>query len=151
MPLSAPCRFDPAALEADPNELILLVTGAGLEAESADRTFAYALAETVREVLHAIDDPRPVVVASDLWYVNQPEVRRASTLAIGRPEINAACAMLARQVPTALVVDGRFRIQFDVEGIERRACAYGVDAATTREALRIFEERYLPVWLTAAP
>ena len=144
-----PNPFAPQLIDSDPLDLILLVTGSGIEPETTDRATAGELAEAIRGRL-AEDDPRTPLVVSDLWYLNQPAVSRAAAIAIGRPEINAASALLARRIATAMVVDGRFRVQFDVEGIERRACIYGIDAATTQEAVRVFRERHLDAWLEAA-
>jgi len=138
--------FDPTLVDVDPHDLLLLVTGSGIEPETTDRATAGELADAIRDRLTS-DDPRRPLVVSDLWYLNHAAVSRAAAISIGRPEINAASALLARRIPTAVVVDGRFRVQFDVEGIEHRACVYGIDAQSTREAVRLFCDRHLEMWL----
>jgi len=147
--MSMTIPYAPELIDADPDALLLIVTGSGIEPEATDRAAAYELANTIRTRLPA-GAPRGPLVVSDLWYLNQPAIHRAAAITIGRPEINAASAMLVRRIPTALVIDGRLRIQCDVEGIERRACIYGIDHQMTKEAVLLFRERHLETWMESA-
>ena len=71
-------------------------------------------------------------------------------LSIGDAELNAATALLASRLPTAIVVDERYRIQFDATAPDARACAWGVDHAMTEAAIEVFGERFLESFLQSA-
>ena len=135
----------------DVRDILLLVVGTSLEAELTDRALAYHVRE---RIYAAYAEPeaesramlRPVVV-SDLWYVNDVGLHDRPALAIGRPESNAATAMIARGVPTRMIADDRYRIQLDPEGIDVRACLWGTTAPSTADAVEHFLEQHLAEWL----
>lgn len=128
----------PRPLSVDPRSAhLLVVVGAPLEAEVEDRPIARRLVERLEA------DGIRALTCTDLWYLNRPELMTGRTIAIGRPDVNAATATIATRVPAALVVDGQVRIHVDVEGIDRQACAWGRDAAATAHAVDVFCERYL--------
>ena len=141
--------FDETVRELAPRSVLPIVVGANLEAELMDRGVASELRDAIRT---AQDRTVPSgalqpVVLSDLWYLNDPPLRVQPTIAVGRPEINAATAFLAARIPTAFMVDGTFRVQLDPELVELNACLWGSDARSTAEAVACFIDRYLPDYL----
>lgn len=128
--------------------LLPVVVGAHPEAERHDRPRARRLADALRRRLD--DDALEPLVLTDLWYLNDRELRLRPTLAVGRPEVNAAVAALARDIPTRLVVDGRYRIQLDPEGIDPHACIWGATGEDEDAAVSIFIEKYLDAWTRSA-
>jgi hypothetical protein len=147
---------EPALLvrELDLATVIPIVVGAHIEAELTDRLVANRLRDRMIEVIAASPDAdcsrlHPVVI-TDLWYLNNQPLRVRPTIAIGRPEVNAATAYLARKVPTALVVEDAYRIQVDPEFIDVHACLWGTSPAATATSAEVFEKRYLARWLVTA-
>ena len=132
-------RFQPA-------DLLLIVTGAHLSAEVHDRPIAYALRDRIAAEL---GEDR-IVVCSDIWYLNRPELSASPLIAIGGPEVNALTADLTDSLPAALVVEGKLIVQMDVESVPVRACCWGIDAELTARALLLFAERHLAGFLAAA-
>jgi hypothetical protein len=144
----------PAVRELDLATVIPIVVGAHIEAELNDRVIANRLRDRMVKVIAACADTdcgrlRPVVM-TDLWYLNNQPLRLRPTIAIGRPEVNAATAYLARKVPTALVVEDAYRIQVDPEFIDVHACLWGTSPAATATAAEVFEKRHLARWLATA-
>jgi len=131
-----------------------LVVGAKLEAELRDRPLAVRLRDRI-----APPDASPVprdaghlqpIVCTDLWYLNDDALRLQPTIAIGRPEDNAATAFLAGRLPTAFVAEDSFRIQFDPELIDLHVCLWGQTTDQTEAAIGLFIDRYLNGFLEAA-
>jgi hypothetical protein len=91
------------------------VTGSTLEAEAYDRPLAYQVQARAASILATdiSDDSRPVVVCSDLWYLNQPLFCTGPVISIGPPESNAFAAHLADKLPSRRVVDRQWIIQAD--------------------------------------
>ena len=99
-------------MRIDEDRLILIVTGAHLRAEVADRPAAYRLRESMRGWLatkgfsiHASDASEPVVVCSDLWYLNQDSLRTRPTVSVGAPGVNALSAYLGDRLPSAFAIN----------------------------------------------
>lgn len=142
----------------EPSRLVLIVVGAHLRAELADRPAAYLLQQRAAEWLNTRcgpeteDDPHPlhVLVCSDLWYLNNDSLRRRPTISIGGPTVNALSAYLADKVPSAYAVEGKLLVQFDLEMHELVACCWGIDAERTAGAVEAFSERYLDDFMEAA-
>lgn len=148
----------------DPARLIVLVTGAHLRAETGDRPIAYRLRTRMLDWLAArglVDSTpgehpgadgahHPVVVCSDLWYLNRPELRERPTVSIGGPGVNALSAHLADKLPSAYALDGVLLVQMDLELIERVACCWGTDHAATVAAVDAFIQKYLDDFMSAA-
>jgi hypothetical protein len=135
--------------EVMPRGMILIVVGAHLDAERDDRPLAYRLRNEILSHLEADGEeaPRTPVVCTDLWYLNDETLRGEPTIAVGRPEVNACTAYLAGRIPTALVVEDRYRIQLDPELVETRACLWGMTGRDTAAAVEMFVGRYLEGWL----
>jgi hypothetical protein len=165
---------DDASEPAQP--MILIVVGAHLRAEAADRPLAYALREKALMWLNARfpapddssptiegdeppvfdpGDPRPghpcsVVVCTDVWYLNDASLRVWPTISLGGPGVNALSAYLTDKLPGVLVVDDVLMIQMDPELAEATAAVWGIDHRATISAVDAFAERYLDAFMTAA-
>lgn len=144
--------LDRLVRELDRRALLLLVVGAHLEAELSDRPLAYRLRDHIlawQEAAEEACDLLPVV-CTDLWYLNNDELRRRPAIAIGRPEVNAATAYLAGRLPTAFVAEERFRIQLDPELLDLDVCIWGAAPRDTSASLDLFVDRYLHEYLKTA-
>lgn len=138
-------------MPTDSDRLILIVTGAHLRAETGDRPLAYRLRDRMLRWLGRGDDQdAPVVVCSDLWYLNRDELRECPTVSIGGPGVNALSAYLGDKLPSAFAVEGVLVVQLDPEFDDRLACCWGVDHGATASAVEAFAERYLDDFMTAA-
>jgi len=139
----------------DPETLFLIVVGAHPEAERSHRPLAYRLREQVlawmdQQSAEELGTPRIPLVLTDLWYLNASDLQQAPMISIGEAGVNAASAYLAGRLPTAFVIDGAFRVQFDMELVDRRACIWGASAGATASGIDLFVERYLDDFLRAA-
>ena len=105
---SASPYTDDGAIDVD--QLILIVVGAHLRSEMTDRQLAYRMRESALRSMDQLEaeddivDPLTIVVCTDLWYLNHPELMARPTITIGDPERNSASAYLGNKVPTAFVV-----------------------------------------------
>ena len=140
-------------LALDTSSLLLIVVGAHLRAEIADRPLAYRLQERIQHWLesHRCDlgvEIQPVV-CSDVWYVNQPALQRRPTISLGGPGVNALSAYYAQKLAAALIHDDQMMIQLDPEFVDLRASAWGVDHEKTVRVLDLFMSKYLDGYLRA--
>lgn len=126
-------------------DAILIVVGAHLDAEVEDRPLAYHLAAALRERAGA----RRVIVATDLWVLNQREWQGARIVSVGRPQVNAMTAYLAGRLPSVFAVDGRLMVQMDLESGEALAACWGMDQESTAAAVEAFMEKYLEHFASA--
>ena len=138
----------------DVSNLILIVVGAHLRAEVADRPLAYRLHDRIEDWLeeHALDMNIRLapVVCSDIWYVNQQSLQKRPTVSLGGPGVNALSAYYANKLSSALVHDNQMVIQLDPEYIDLRVCVWGMDHEQTVHALDVFDAKYLDGYLRAA-
>jgi len=141
--------FDEHVRELGATKLLLLVVGAHLESETTDRALGYRLREEILAWQARAGGRRHLrpVVCTDLWYLNSQPLRQQPTISIGRPEINAATAYLARRLPSAFMIEQRYCIQLDPEYVEVNACIWGSDWRATSAAMDQFIERYLDAYL----
>lgn len=133
-----------AAIDTD--RLILIVTGAHLQAEISDRPLAYRLAEKLRASLEADSDGEPaprVVVCSDIWWLNNDHLRARPTISVGAPDVNALTAYLADKLPFVYSIQGQLGVQMDLDFVDPWATAWGVSERTTTQAVDAFEQKYL--------
>ncbi len=134
--------------------LLLIVVGAHLRAEVADRPLAYQLCDSVDNWLEKQAGGLNVlvtpIVCSDVWYVNQESLQGRPTISIGGPGVNALSAYYANKLKSALVHDNHKVIQLDPEFVDLRASIWGMDHKLTVEALDLFVDRYLDDYLRAA-
>lgn len=141
--------------EIDTERLLLIVVGAHLRAEVADRPLAYALRERVldwfdqRETM--ADGTRPdVMVCTDIWYLNNDELRTRPTISIGGPGVNALAAYLADRLETAFVVEDVLAVQIDLDFVDPVASCWGTTHDSTKVAIDAFCDRYLDAFLEEA-
>ncbi|MFN0134463.1 MAG: hypothetical protein ACKVW3_18265 [Phycisphaerales bacterium] len=131
--------------------LILIVTGAHLDAERSDRAIAYGLRERIAGWFRERGElDAETVVCSDVWYLNHDELRSLPTVSVGGPTVNALAAYLADKLPSALAVDGVMLVQADPEFEEPVASCWGATPAGTAAAVEAFGERYLDAFMAAA-
>lgn len=143
-------RLDPESI--DSSRLLLIVTGAHLRAEAADRPIAYRLRDAALRRLESrpADERMGVLVCSDIWYLNNDELRACPTVSVGAPGVNALTAYLADKLPSAFTVAGVLSVQMDTDFVDLLACCWGQDAAATAAAADAFSERYLGHFLDRA-
>lgn len=137
-----------------PEPLAVIVTGAHPAAEYFDRPIAYKLREIMAGRLLAGDITQArakVWLCSDLWYLNQDQLRALPTVCIGGPTVNALAAYLADRLPSVFAVDNVMMVQMDFsDGIPVASC-WGVDHGATAAAVEHFEQRWLGEFLEAVP
>lgn len=131
--------------------MIVIVTGSHLSAEVYDRPLAYRVREAIvrrlRDDEGVEDGHLRVVVCSDVWYLNQDQLRGLPTISIGGPGVSALSAYLADRLPSVLAVDGLMIVQMDTSEGVAVASVWGVDASATSAAVEAFEDRWLDVFL----
>ncbi len=144
------CHDD--ADDLSPDHLLLIVVGAHLRAEQADRPLGYRLRDAIVrwQRHHAEGEPLRPVVCTDLWYLNARDLMMRPTISVGRPELNAVSAYFANRLPTALVIDRSLQVQLDPEFVSLQACVWGVDDPSTASGVDVFQERYLEPFLRSA-
>lgn len=123
--------------EEDATNLILIVTGSTVRAETCDRPLAYRLARAIRRRMAKEACLQPVVI-SDIWYLNSESLQRLPTISIGGPGVNAVSQFFFAKLPTALGIDGLLLIQMDVALEDHRCCIWGMDHHKTVDALKVF-------------
>lgn len=129
--------------------IIPIVVGAHLRAELGDRRRAYYVGESIVNWMeqHQIPGPPWPLVCSDMWYLNQVELRTRPTICIGQPELNAATASLASSLETVLLEDDAYRIQGDPEYIQLKYCMWGIDDTHTNQCVEQFITNCMPQFL----
>jgi hypothetical protein len=137
----------------EPACLLMIVVGAHLRAEVADRPLAYRLLEAMHQWigqhLALMDVPLAPVVCSDIWYMNHEELQRRPTISLGGPGVNALSAYWTQKLSPAVVRDDQLLIQLDPEFVDLRVCLWGMNHQRTIEALDYFLEHYLDSYLRA--
>jgi len=137
---------------------VLIVTGAHLRAEAMDRPLAYLLREKALAWLRlhfpslpsaTPVDPR-IIVCSDLWYMNQDELRAKPTISVGGPEVNAFTAYVASRLPSLLAVEGKLIVQGEPNFDPPVVAVWGAHADQTTRAVAAFEQRYLKAFLRSS-
>lgn len=152
--MSSEDPFEDLPQPDETRHLLLIVVGAHLRAEFADRPLAYRLQAQVhgwlnrhRATLNVTIEP---LVCSDLWYLNHEELHVRPTVSIGGPGVNALSAYFAQQLPAPKPDEQQIVIQIDPEFTDLRVCVWGTDHALTQRGLDLFSDRYLDGFLRAA-
>jgi hypothetical protein len=148
-------RDDRALCPAEPDaaieDLLPIVVGSHLKAEFADRPLAERLRRLILSWQAAVLEPDDVallpVVVSDAWFLNDRDLMRQPSIAIGAPGVNAASAHYAVRLPKSLVVEGVLCVQFDPEHLDGSVCLWGATPAGTESAVEAFAERHLDRYL----
>lgn len=140
-----------APIEVD--RLLLVVVGAHLRAEVADRPLADRLVRQIRawqaRELDELDGPLLPLVCTDMWYLNEPALLERPAVVIGEPGVNAASAFYATRLPQLLVIDDAWEIRMDPECIDPRVALWGEGPMQTERAADEFTRRVLDRYLRA--
>lgn len=120
-----------------------IVVGAHLVAEVNHRAMAYDLHAICEDSLRENGSALRPVVCTDLWYLNNDDLRARPTISLGPPGLNALTAFLADKLPTAYAIDDTLAIQYDPEFADLAAAVWGVDTETTARAVGIFADKHL--------
>ena len=138
----------------EPDSLLLIVVGAHLRAELFDRPTAYSLQHAAASWIGRSappDAPALVpLVCTDIWCLNQPELRGRPTIALGGPEVNALSAMLAARLPSVFSIRDKYAVHLDLTFGDLVALCWGADGSATASGVEAFRERYLVGFLRAA-
>lgn len=139
--------------QEDAARLVLIVTGAHLRAEVADRPLAYKLRTRIEDWAQqhsgVLDQPIAAVVCSDVWYLNQQDLQRHPTISLGGPGVNALSAYYFKKLTAAYVREDEMIVQLDPEYVDLRVCVWGRDHERTAAALAVFTQRFLDGYLRA--
>ncbi|MCB9838296.1 MAG: hypothetical protein H6813_03075 [Phycisphaeraceae bacterium] len=149
----------PSGIDLD--RVTLIVTGADLRAEIADRPLAYRLQRAMLDWrdIYAPDADEPgtpgarpfdVIVCSDVWCLGNPEMMLRPLISVGGPAVNALTAHLADKAPSAFVIDDVLIVQLDPDLRDLRGCCWGRDHEATENAVTAFIDRYLDSYMQAA-
>lgn len=143
-------HLDSARIE--PSRLVLIVTGAHLRAEAHDRPVAYRLRDRILDLLETRppEDRLGVLVCSDIWYLNNDDLRQCPTISVGGPGVNALTAFLADKLPSAFTVEDTLTVLLDTDFVDLIAACWGRDSSTTAAAADAFSLRYLAHFLDKA-
>jgi hypothetical protein len=133
----------------DTDQLILIVTGAHLRAEVGDRPIAYRLQGAILQWLarNAPDSSLVPLVCSDIWYLNDDDLRSRPTISIGGPGVNALAAFLTDKLPSAFSIEGVLTVQMDLDFVELVCSCWGMGTAPTVNAVDAWIEKYMEVFL----
>jgi hypothetical protein len=134
----------------DVDRVILIVVGAHLAAEVADRPVAYRLRDRMGAWLRERGREDTVIVCSDVWYLNHGELRQRPTVSVGGPAVNALSAYFGERVPSAFTIEGVLLVQMDLGLTDRVACCWGVSPEATEGAVEAFVGKYLEGFMEAA-
>jgi hypothetical protein len=139
--------------ELGPDPVVLIVVGARLRAEQADRPLAQKLQKRIRrwlarheETLHTHIEP---IVCSDVWYLNSDELQARPTISIGGPGVNALAAYFAQDLEDEPEDQNQVLIQIDPEFTDLRVSIWGMNHALTSKGLDVFSREYLDGYLRA--
>ena len=139
--------------EIDVDKLLLIVVGAHLRAEAADRPLGYRLQQNMNDWLHQHAAAAPSTLApllcTDVWYLNHDALQTRPTVSIGGPGVNALSAYLYQKLPVVLAIEDKLVVQMDAELVELRAAVWGTDAAHSAAAVDLFCDKYLSDYLRA--
>lgn len=137
----------------DLKHLVLIVTGAHLRAEEADRPLAYQLQQRIRGWLRRhkslLNTPIRPLVISDIFYINNTQLHGRPTISIGGPGVNALSAYFAQQLQNVKPDEQQIVIQIDPEFTDLRVCVWGSDHTLTGRGVDLFVDRYLDGFLKA--
>ncbi len=131
---------------------VVIVVGAHPRAEEADRPLAYRLRSEIErwKARHAelLEVELAAMVCTDLWYLNDEDLRRKPTVCIGGPGVNALSAYLAKHLgETQMQAD--VLMQLDEDFTDLRVIIWGRDHEKTVHGVELFVDRFLDGYLRA--
>lgn len=143
----------PELLDFADARVVLIVVGACVRGELADRPLAYKLQKRVRRWLtgHARTlqiDIEPIV-CTDVWYLNSEELQTRPTISLGGPGVNSLSALLAQDLEEDPEAENQVLIQIDPEFTDLRVAIWGTNHALTSKGLDVFSRQYLDGYLRA--
>jgi hypothetical protein len=131
---------------------VVIVVGAHLRAEQADRPLAYKVVEEIEHWKRRHDDLLGVeiepIVCCDLWFLNTESIRQLPTICIGGPGVNALSSYLAQHLEQESL-NADVLIQVDPDFTDLQACIWGNDHELTAHGVQVFIDRYLDGYLRA--
>ena len=137
----------------DHSNTLLIVVGAHLRAEVADRPLGYELQQRVNEWLEEHQEQMnvsiDVIVCSDIWYLNNEQLQQCPTISIGGPGVNALSAYFAQNLKHDTGQEQQVLIQIDPEYTDLRVCIWGTNHELTVKGLDLFNRQYLEGYLRA--
>jgi hypothetical protein len=139
-------KIRPAEEDGSSAPLLLIVVGAHLHAERVDRALGYRLREAIVNLMQRAGESSQsldVVVCSDLWYLNQPDLMVRPTIAVGGPGVNAATAHYMNRLPVVFMIEGSLEVRMSPELRPPAAAIWGMTDAATEQAVMTFIERYV--------
>jgi len=142
--------FD-ADLEIAPEKVIPIVVGVHLRAEIGDRLRGESLKKAItnwKKGYQLSESPWPLV-CTDMWYLNQAELRIQPTVCIGSPEVNAATTAISSRLSTVILKDEEYRIQADPSYVDLKCCMWGTNEHHSDTCLDVFISKIMPLWLGA--
>ncbi|HET8575956.1 MAG TPA: hypothetical protein VFO18_02565 [Methylomirabilota bacterium] len=120
----------------DIRSTVLIVVGYGILPEEEDRPIAYELKRAINSRSEGAEN-RSAVVVTDMWMLNQEMAELFPAIAVGGPGANAFTAQVYEELPVAFTRNQQVFIQMDPDS-GKRAALWGMDHATTREAIEVF-------------
>ncbi len=115
---------------------VLVVVGHGILPEEEDRPLAYDLKRQIN-ARAAGSEARAAVVVTDVWIMSQELGEFFPAIAIGGPGVNAFTGEIYEEMPVVWNREQQAFVQMATEG-EKRAALWGMDQASTREAVDTF-------------
>jgi len=125
--------------QIDVNQTILVVVGSEVKPEEKDRPLAYKLMNQIGQSEKYGGQPfRKCVVISDLLFENDKIIQVCPTIAIGGPGVNLVSAKFVDKLPVSVNRDNQFFIQSESDFKTNRVSIWGMDQATTNDAIDEF-------------
>lgn len=139
--------------EIDHSSTLLIVVGAHLRAEMADRPLAYELRDRIDVWQQTHRDKMnvtlQVIVCSDIWYLNNEKLQTCPTISLGGPGVNALSAYFAQNLNQDADQEQQVLIQIDPEFTDLRVCVWGTNHELTVKGVDLFTSQYLDGYLRA--
>jgi hypothetical protein len=134
--------------------LLLIATGSTLQADEMDRPLGYYLKQRIEQspseaVLlgQASLEDYLVRLVADFRWIHDESLQNLPTISLGDPGINALAHRWLEEAPVSLAYSERYFIQMDPDLTEPRVSIWGMDNVTTRIAVSVFVDRFLPQFL----
>jgi len=131
----------------------MVVVGAHLRAEEADRPLAYGLRDELTAWVKKHDEllstPIRPLVCTDIWYLNHKALHGRPTISLGGPGVNALSSHFARSIAGREHEEQQVVIQIDSEFTDLRVSIWGTDHDLTCKGVDLFVRDYLDPFLRA--